>query len=141
MIILGLDIGEKTVGVAASDALGITAQPITTIHYKVLKDAFFKIKAILTEREANKIVAGLPLNMNGDEGPQAEKVRNFMEDLSQFLTKQHINCTIEYWDERLTTMESERLLIEADVGRSKRKKVIDKMAASLILQGYLEVHR
>jgi putative Holliday junction resolvase len=138
---LGLDVGEKTVGVAASDGLGLTAQPIETIFYKSHGEAWRKLASHIEERNISGVVAGLPLNMNGSEGPSAERVRKFTDGLKRFLLKRKLDIKIEFWDERLSTMGAERSLLEADLSRQKRKKVIDKMAAVFILQGYLDYLR
>lgn len=138
MRIIGLDIGEKTVGVALSDPLGLTAQPIETIRYSSLHVAWQRIHVLIVKNSVSKIVAGLPLNMNGSEGPQAIKVRGFVFDLQKFLKNRKIKLDVEYVDERLSSTAAERVLLEADVSRAKRKKVIDKLAASFILQGYLD---
>lgn len=138
---MGLDIGDKTVGIAVSDPLKITAQPVETIHYQSSSEAFKRIFVLMGEREIEKIVAGLPLNMKGEAGPQAQKVQRFVENLNNFLSSKGALCPIELWDERLSTAGAERVLLEADMSRAKRKKVIDKMAAAYILQGYLESRR
>lgn len=138
MQILGLDIGDKTVGVAKSDPLGWTAQPITTIRYAQPAEAWGKIIQMVREYDIEKIVVGLPLNMNGTEGPQAEKVRKFAGGLKEAADRDGKPGEIVFWDERLSTRAAERSLIEADVSRVKRRQVIDKMAAVFILQGYLD---
>ena len=131
--IMGLDIGDKTIGVAVSDLMGITAQGVKTIRRVGKKKDIEELKAIIKERQVNKIVSGLPKNMNGTLGPQGEKVLKFCE-----LIKEETGLEIEFWDERLSTVAAERSLIEADVRRDKRKKVIDMLAAVIILQGYLD---
>lgn len=142
--ILALDVGDRTVGLSISDALGYTAQPLKTLRYKTLaerKTVFAELAKILTEMDVGTLLIGLPLNMNGSEGPQATKVRDFVTALQNFLTKSRIDLTTltwQFWDERLSTAGAERRLIEADVSRSKRKTVIDTMAAVFILQGFLE---
>lgn len=138
MRILGLDVGEKTVGVAVSDPMRITGQPVETVLFSNQSQAFSRLVTLIEEREVEEIVCGLPLNMNGTEGPQAQFVRKFMEGLAQKLSASGKNLPVHFWDERLSTVGAERVLLEADVSRAKRKKVIDKMAASYILQGYLE---
>lgn len=139
MRIMGLDVGDKTVGVAVSDPLGMTAQPITTIRYDNAHSAFAGLTQFIREYEVTRIIVGLPLNMNGSEGPQAAKVRQFMENLASHLERKIKRAPeIIFWDERLSTVGAERALLEADISRAKRKKVIDKMAAVFILQGYLE---
>lgn len=131
--ILGLDVGDKTIGVAVSDLLQITAQGITTIRRIGKKKDFAEIENIINEYDIKKIVVGLPKNMNGSIGPQGEKVIEFGEKL-----KNKFNIEIIYIDERLTTVSAERILIEADVRRENRKKLIDKVAATYILQFYLD---
>ena len=131
--IMGLDIGDKTIGVAVSDLMGMTAQGIKTIKRTSKKNDIEEIKQIIKEKQVNLIVSGLPKNMNGTVGPQGEKVQKFCE-----LIKEETGLEIEFWDERLTTVAAEKTLITADVSRKKRKNVIDKMAAVLILQGYLD---
>lgn len=134
--IMGLDIGDKTIGVAVSDIMGLTAQGVTTIKRVGKKKDIEEIKKIVLEKQVNKIVSGLPKNMNGTIGTQGEKVQKFCE-----LLKQEINLPIEFWDERLSTVAAERSLIEGNVRRENRKKVIDMLAAVIILQGYLDLQR
>ena len=138
MQILGLDIGDKTVGVAKSDPLGYTAQPVTTIRYVQAPEACKKLAQMIREYAITKVIAGLPLNMNGTEGPQAKKVRAFVDGIEEAAKRMNLAVKFEFWDERMSTMGAERSLIEADVSRVKRKQVIDKMAAVFILQGYLD---
>lgn len=133
MRILGLDLGEKTIGVAVSDPLGFTAQGITTIRRKSKKDDLEEIKKICNELSVETIVVGLPKNMNGTLGPQSEKVLMFCD-----LIKENIKLPINMWDERLTTVAAHRAMLEADLSRAKRKKIVDKVAATYILQGYLD---
>ena len=134
--IMGLDIGDKTIGVAVSDIMGITAQGVKTIRRESKKKDIEELKNIIKERQVNKIVSGLPKNMNGTLGPQGEKVQKFCE-----LLKEETNLPIEFWDERLSTVAAERSLIEGNVRRENRKKVIDMLAAVIILQGYLDSKR
>ena len=131
--IMGLDIGDNTIGVAVSDLMGMTAQGITTIKRESKKNDIEAIKDIIKEQNVNLIVSGLPKNMNGTVGPQAEKVMKFCE-----LIKEETKLEVEFWDERLTTVSAEKMLISGDVSRKNRKKVIDKLAAVLILQNYLD---
>ncbi|MDZ5712310.1 Holliday junction resolvase RuvX [Jeotgalibacillus haloalkalitolerans] len=135
MRIMGLDVGSKTIGVAISDALGWTAQGIETVKIDEAAGLFgFKrIKELVDEHEVSKIVIGLPKNMNNSLGPRAEASQRYADMLSR-----RVDAEIIFWDERLSTMAAERVLLEADVSRGKRKKVIDKMAAVMILQGYLD---
>lgn len=141
MRIMGLDVGDRTIGVAISDALLITAQGKETIFRQSLKQDIDRLIELINEYEVTKIVSGLPYNMNGTLGPQGEKTKSFMEKLEKKLTysdriKHKID--IEYWDERMTTLSATRMLIDADMRREKRKEVVDKLAATLILQGYLD---
>lgn len=130
---MGLDVGTKTVGVAVTDELGFTAQGVTTVRRGSLKVDLAQLKAIAEERQVDRVVIGLPLNMDGSEGPRAETTRRFGAALEKVLP-----LPIIYWDERLTTVAAERALLEADLSRQKRREVIDQVAASLILQGWLE---
>lgn len=136
MRIMGLDYGSKTVGVAISDALGITAQGIETITRKdenKLRKTCARIEELIAEYEVDKIVLGLPKHMNNDLGDRAEKSLAFGEMLGR-----RTGLEVVMWDERLTTVEAERTLIENKVRREDRKKYIDKIAAVFILQGYLD---
>lgn len=133
MRVLGLDVGDKTVGVAISDELGWTAQALKVIQRKSLNQDIERIKEVLNEYQVDEIVIGLPKNMNGKEGEQAKKVREF---LGKLRTK--VNLPMRTWDERLTTATAERTLLEGDLSRAKRKRIIDKVAAQVILQGYLD---
>lgn len=134
--ILGLDVGDKTIGVAVSDGLGLTAQSVTTIRRQNLVKDIAALKELIEEYEAVEIVVGLPKNMDGSLGPQSEKVLAFVEKL-----KGAFSLSIELYDERLSTALARKTLIEADLSRAKRKKIIDKMAAQVILQGYLDRKR
>lgn len=131
--ILGFDIGDKTIGIAVSDLLHLTAQGVTTIRRTNEKEDLKKIQEIISEYDAKLIVAGLPKNMNGSLGFQGEKTMDFAEKI-----KNKLDIELIYEDERLTTMAAERMLIEGDMSRRKRKKVIDEVAATYILQTYLD---
>ncbi|WZL71481.1 Holliday junction resolvase RuvX [Clostridiaceae bacterium 35-E11] len=133
MRMMGLDVGDKTIGVAVSDAMGWTAQGIETIRRTNKKADYRRLLEIIQDKEVTKIIVGLPKNMNGTLGPQGEKVLNFVEEL-----KNRVSIEIILWDERLTTVAAERTLIQADVSRKKRKQVIDMVAATYILQSYLD---
>lgn len=133
MRILGLDVGDRTIGVAISDPLGFTAQGITTIRRKNETYDLEELKKICDEYKVEKIVCGLPKNMNGTLGPQGEKVINFAEKI-----KEYLNLEIIFWDERLTTVAAHRAMLEADLSRKKRKTIVDKVASTYILQGYLD---
>jgi putative Holliday junction resolvase len=128
-----LDIGSKRIGVALSDELGYTAQGVETVTYSDPETAADRIQGIAESRGVTEMVIGIPYNMNGTEGPQVRNVREFIERL-----RKRINVPIHEWDERLTTFAAERVLLEADISRAKRKKVVDKLAAVLILQGFLD---
>ena len=133
MRILGLDIGSKTIGVAVSDELCLIAQGVTTLKRKGLDHDISELRKLIEEREVEKIVIGLPKNMNNTLGPAAEMVLSFIEELNK-----HSAIPVITWDERLSTVAAEKILLEADMSRKKRKRVIDKVAAMLILQGYLD---
>lgn len=134
--IMGLDIGDKTIGVSVSDLMGLTAQGVKTVKRVGKKKDIEELKVIIKERQVNKIVSGIPKNMNGTLGPQGEKVIKFCE-----LLEQETGIKVEYWDERLSTVAAERTLIQGNVRRENRKSVIDMVAATIILQGYLDRQR
>ena len=133
MRILGLDIGSKTIGVAISDPLGWTAQGITTIKRSKKEQDLEEIKKICKEYSVETIVIGLPKNMNGSIGESGERVLEFSEQIKNFT-----GIKVEMWDERLTTVAAHKAMLEADLSRGKRKKIVDKIAAIYILQGYLD---
>lgn len=136
MRIMGLDVGSKTVGVAISDPLGFTAQGLEIIQIDEEKEqfGFERLMELVEQYKVDKFVLGLPKNMNNTSGPRVEASKAYGEKIAQLF-----QIPVEYQDERLTTVAAERMLIEqADVSRSKRKKVIDKLAAQLILQNYLD---
>lgn len=130
---LGLDLGTKTIGVAVSDELGMTAQGITTLERKGPRKDLEALQVLATEYSADRFVLGLPLNMDGSEGPRSEATRKFGDALAL-----HTNLPVIYQDERLTTVSAQRVLLEADLSRKKRKEVIDQVAASFILQAWLD---
>ena len=134
MRILALDLGEKRIGVAVSDELLMTAQGLCVIASKGAAKDLEQIAELIRNRAVSIIVLGLPRNMDGSIGPMAEKVREF----GRLLQDQHPDVPVEYWDERLTTAGAQRMLIGADISRVKRRQVVDKVAAVLILQGYLD---
>ena len=138
MRIMALDVGERRIGVALSDILGITAQPLMTYNRadNNQKADILGLCELIKKHEVEKLVVGLPKNMNNTIGFKAEEVQNFIKALQK-----EIDIPIEWVDERLTTVSAERTLLEADVSRKKRKKVIDMMAAVLILQTYLESYQ
>ncbi|MDI7261782.1 MAG: Holliday junction resolvase RuvX [Thermodesulfobacteriota bacterium] len=133
MRIMGLDIGSKTIGIAISDELGLTAQGLKTIKRKTMQDDLREIHSVIDQFKIEKMVVGLPINMNGTLGRQAEIVLQWINHL-----KERIKLPVVSRDERLSTVEATRTLLEADLSRKKRKGVIDKLAAVLILQGYLD---
>jgi len=134
--ILGLDLGSKTIGVAVSDGLGITAQGLEVIRRESGRKDLERLREIVEEYEVGEIVVGLPVNMDGSLGPQAEKALAFAGKL-----KEALGVEVNTYDERLSTSLAQRTLIEADVSRARRKKVIDMLAAQVILQGYLDKRR
>lgn len=134
---LGLDVGDRTVGVAVSDALSLTAQGVETIRRTTLKKDLARLGALMEEYGASGFVVGWPKNMDGSEGARCAIVRDFTAALREAYPK----AQAVFWDERLSTVAASRSLIAADVSRKKRKKVIDKMAAVFILQGYLDRRR
>lgn len=134
--ILALDVGERRIGVAVSDALFITAQGVTTLVRQNWREDVKAIRELIKKCEATEIVVGIPKGLDGTLGPSALKVQEFIGKMQRFIT-----LPIIEWDERFSTAASERTLIEADVRRNKRKKVIDKMAAQFILQGYMDFKR
>ena len=135
MRILGIDVGTKRIGLAMSDALGITAQGLFTINVEE-EDALSKIGEVIAKDDVSEIVVGLPLNMNGSKGPQAIASEAFADNL-----KEKFHIPVKLWDERMTTMQVERIMIDAGTRRNKRKKKIDKLAAQVMLQSYLGTNR
>ncbi len=139
MSIMGLDFGTKTVGVAISDGLNLTAQGLETITRKSqnkLRQTLARIEAIATEHEVTTIVLGYPKNMNNTVGERAEATEEFKEALEK-----RMKLPVILWDERLTTIEANRILMDSKVRRENRKEVIDKIAATIILQSYLDAKR
>ena len=133
MRIMALDVGSRTIGIACSDALLMTAQGIETIRRTSLENDLNRLRELISEYEVHELVVGMPKNMNGTKGGRAEKTEEFVEKM-----KAVIDLPVTFWDERLSTVMAERQLIAADVSRKKRKGIIDKMAAVVILQGYLD---
>jgi len=133
MRVLGLDVGDKTIGVAVSDPLGFTAQGVKVIRRTGLRKDLNEIKELVREYEAGLIVVGLPRNMDGTIGGQGEKVLAFAGELGKVT-----GLPVRTWDERLTTIAADKVLISADLSRARRKKVIDKVAAMFILQNFLD---
>ena len=136
MRIIGLDFGSKTVGVAVSDELLITAQGIEIVRRKSenkLRQTLARIEELIKEYNVEKIVLGVPKNMNNSEGERCEKTLEFKEMLER-----RTGLTVELWDERLTTVAADNLMMEAGIRRENRKEYVDQIAASFILQGYLD---
>lgn len=133
MRVLGLDIGTRRVGVALSDDLGMTAQPLETIHVRAGESALPRIVALCEEHGVSRVVAGVPFEFDGREGRMARLVRKVLAKVGE-----ETGLEVDEVDERLTSRQAERALLEADVSRARRKQVIDKMAAALILQGWLD---
>ena len=140
--IMALDVGDKTIGVAVSDGLLITAQGITTIERVGIKKDTTKVLDLIKEYDCGTLIIGLPKKLDGTDSIQTEKVYEFKEKMENKLRSSGMgDILIEYQDERLTTVMAEKVLIEADLSRKRRKEVIDKQAAVLILQSYLDVHQ
>lgn len=131
--ILALDYGTKRIGVALSDELGWTAQPLETYERRTLEWDLAHIQQLVNTHEVREVLIGLPLRLNGEEGPAVQAVHLFVDRLGEVLS-----VPIVLWDERMTTRSAEELLIAADVSRKKRKGVVDRIAAAILLQGYLE---
>ncbi len=131
---LGLDVGARRIGVAVSDPLGITAQGLDTLHRKNKKYDLEYLRRLIREYDVKEIVVGLPLRMSGAEGTQSEKMRAFAEDL-----RKKFGLPVHLWDERLTSAEANRFLRETELSIEKRGKAVDRMAAVLILQGWMEL--
>lgn len=134
MRILGLDVGSRTIGVACSDALLLTAQGMETIHRQSKKKDFARLQEIVKEKEVHRIVVGKPRHMNGDYSENMDKIEHFVDELKKVMP----DMEFVFWDERLTTVLAHQVLIEGNVRREKRKQVVDKMAAVFILQNYLD---
>lgn len=132
--ILGLDLGQKTIGVAISDPLGFTAQGLTTIRRSNKEKDIEDLRKICDDYKVETIVLGLPKNMNGTIGPSGELAMAFGK-----LIEEELKIEVKFWDERLTTVAAHKAMLEADLSRNKRKKIVDKVASTYILQGYLDM--
>jgi putative pre-16S rRNA nuclease len=132
MRVLGLDVGSRTIGVAVTDELGVAAHPVTTLDRKGTKADVAAVLELARRFAAERAVVGMPYDEEGQEGPRAKRVRVFLEALAA------AGLATEAWDERFSTVEAEEVLLEADLSRKKRKKVIDRLAAQMILQSWLE---
>jgi putative holliday junction resolvase len=131
--VLGLDVGAKTIGLAVSDPLGITAQGLATLRRRNKRTDFERLEELIRDYEIAELVVGYPLNMSGVEGKQAEKMRSFADEL-----RQRFRLPVHLWDERLTSAEANRLLREMEVPNERRRQVVDRMAAVLILQSWMD---
>jgi putative Holliday junction resolvase len=131
--VLGLDVGTKRIGVAVSDELGFTAQGVAVIERECLRDDIGRVVALIESYDAGEVVVGMPLRMNGSVGEGSRFVVDFIRELKKSTSREVVT-----WDERFSTVSATRVLIEADLSRRKRKRVVDKVAAVLILQGYLD---
>ncbi len=136
MRILGLDVGDRRIGVALSDPIGLTAQPVTTLDRRNPSGDVDAIKALVERHGVGLVVVGLPLTLRGEQGPQAKKVVAFAERM-----RQRLAIPVQLLDERLTTIQGTRSLLETGTSSRKRKQVIDQVAAQLILQQFLDTHR
>lgn len=140
MKVLCLDIGSKRIGVAASDPLGLIAEPLTVIIRRGDDRDIENIAVLCSEHETGKIVVGIPLDQEGGEGAAARKIRKFADKIAAYFKSHNVNISIEFWDERYSTRTAEERLIDADMSRSRRREVIDKMAAQVILEDYMSAH-
>jgi putative Holliday junction resolvase len=134
--VMGLDVGSRRIGVAVSDPLGITAQGLETLQRTTKRRDFEHLQRVIQEYDVREIVVGLPLRMSGEEGIQSDKMQVFAEEL-----RKRFRLPVHLWDERLTSVEANRLLRETDLSIEKRGKAVDRMAAILILQGWMEGRR
>lgn len=134
--VLGLDVGSRRIGIAVSDPLGVTAQGLETLQRKNKRTDFERLGKVILEYQVKEIVVGLPLRMSGMEGTQAEKMHDFADEI-----RKRFRLPVHLWDERLTSAEANRLLRETDLSIEKRGKAVDRMAAVLILQGWMESRR
>jgi putative Holliday junction resolvase len=133
MRFMGLDFGDKRIGIAVSDEQGLIAMPKDTLHREAARKDIDRLAELANEEGVGEILVGMPISMDGSHGPQARKVMKFVQMLSE-----RVEIPVVPWDERLTTVAAERILIEADVSRSRRRRVIDKVAAAYMLQSYLD---
>ena len=136
---IGLDVGDRTIGIAVSDPLGITAQGVTTLERVGIRKDAGKVLDMVKEYNCDTIVIGLPLSMNGEDSEQTQKVRDFRTMLENKMRSTAMKgISVEWQDERLTTVQAERVMIEADLSRARRKQIIDRQAAVIILQTWLD---
>jgi len=135
MNLMGIDLGSKRIGIAKSDSLGLAAHPVTVLTRRGGKRDLEAIGALVDEHEISEIILGLPLNMDDSEGRAAQAARKFADRLEK-----HLGIPVHLWDERLTTWEAEKMLEQAMVKKSKRRKVVDQLAATLILKSFMDSH-
>jgi putative Holliday junction resolvase len=135
--VMALDVGEKTVGIAVSDPLGLTGQAVETIR-RGSNQEFPRLLDLIQEYDVHELLLGLPLRTDGGQGPEVTAVQKFAKQLHQYLLDQGRELPIVFWDERFTTVQAQRLLVAADVRRQERRQVIDQIAAALLLQSYLD---
>lgn len=133
MRLMGLDVGDKRIGVALSDESAVIASPKETLERRGNRKDIAHLLALAAREDVHEILVGMPLSLDGSEGPQAQKVGRFIEAL-----RAETEIPVTTWDERLSTVGAERALIEGDMSRAKRKQTVDRVAAALILQGYLD---
>lgn len=133
MRIMGLDFGDKSIGIAISDERGLIASPRETLRRSNLENDISQLTELARRENVEEILVGMPLSLDGSEGPQARKVTEFVKSL-----RQQSDVPVRPWDERLTTVAAERALLEANVSRARRKKVVDQVAAAVLLQSYLD---
>ncbi|MCL4514634.1 MAG: Holliday junction resolvase RuvX [Firmicutes bacterium] len=138
MRVLGLDLGERRIGVAISDPLGITASGVEVIQRAGLDRDLARLSALIGENEVGEVVVGLPRHMNGSMGEAARKAQEFAAMLEARLEEMGLAPRFTFWDERLSTVAAQRALLEGDMSRAKRKQVVDKVAAAIILRAYLD---
>ncbi|HHT68499.1 MAG TPA: Holliday junction resolvase RuvX [Firmicutes bacterium] len=136
MRLLGLDVGEKTIGVAVSDPMGWTAQGVTVIRRTSKEKDLAALNSLVEKYKVERFVVGLPRRTDGSYGPETDKIYQFGAELER-----EFDLPVEYWDERFSTVQAERVLLEGDVSRAKRRQVIDQVAAAVILQAYLDRKR
>jgi putative Holliday junction resolvase len=133
MRIMGLDLGERTIGIAVSDEFRLTAQPVTVIRRATKQKDLDELMKLIEKHSVIRVVVGMPVRMDGSMGTQSKKVQRFIDVL-----KGRTEVPVCTWDERLSTVAVTRVLLEGEISRRRRKEVVDKMAASFILQGYLD---
>jgi putative Holliday junction resolvase len=138
---LALDVGDRRVGVAISDKMGVIARPLTVIHRKSKAEDFAKVARLMREQDARSLVVGLPLNADGSAGPQAARIERYAQALMQSLSKEALEVTMTFWDEYLSTQRAQQAMIAAGRRSKERRMQIDAAAAAVILQDYLDVLR